>query len=138
MKQLAKYSIAAFSTALIMALAPNTASAGGSLHLDLPGISIGVYDDHRYRYKRKYRHSKRYGHRYNDGYYRDRGYYRERRRARRSERRQRYSNDYYYGGRDRYYDRPRRAERCPAYGYSRYYVRDRGCYKHKDHYHCSD
>ncbi len=136
MKQIAKYSIATFSAALMMALAPTTATAGGSVHIDVPGFSIGVHDDHRYRYKRKYRHRRDH---YND-YYRDShdDYYRERRRARRYERKRRNYDNYYYGGRDRYYDRPRRVEVCPTYGYSRYYLRDRGCYRHKNHFHCSD
>lgn len=134
MKHLAKLSVAGFCAVMIVALTPSTAQARGSVHIDIPGISIGVHDDHRYRHKRKYRQRRdHYNSRYRD---RRDNYYRERRKSRRDNRRNRYSNDYYYGGGNNYYERPRRTQVCPTYGYSRYYVRDRGCYRHKGHYHC--
>ena len=121
------------AAALAMAAVPGTASAGGSVHIDIPGFSIGYYDDHRYRkrhrkhYRKHYRHHKR-SHRY----YRDHYDYRP------------YGSYNYYGGgyRSRDYYRPRyrdnRYDYCPTPGFSLRFYRNRGCYSHGNHYHCDD
>jgi hypothetical protein len=128
---------------------PTSASARASVHLDLPGISIGLHDRHyghydrhydrHYKQKRKhYRKHKRYKRHYNrhhsDGYYPRRSYrsydsydgYRSN-----GYRNDRHRNDGYSRGgyQDNY---------CPTPGYSSRYHRNRGCYSHGDHYHCSD
>ncbi len=136
-----------FSLISVMAIAavPSTANAGGKIHLDLPGISIGVhgdrhykkrhrrihrnhhrhYDSHSYdsyRYKRKYR-PKSYDRYYDNkrNYYGNRNYY----------------DNYYYGGNSRRYYNNRRGNVCPDPGYSPYYNDNLSCYRHKDHFHCS-
>ncbi len=125
--------LAMSAMALTVAAVPGTASAGGSIHLDIPGFSIGFHDDHRYRKRhRHYKSHKRYKrykrhYRNHDSY----DYY-----PRRSYR-------YYDGYRSNRYDRRRyrdrdRYESCPTPGYSSRYYRDRGCYSHGDHYHCDD
>jgi len=151
MKLSAKHLLAAFSMLTVMAIAPTSAFAGGSVHLDVPGFSIGVHDDHKYR-KRHRKH-------YRSRYYDDRRYERRHRRNSNDYYNRRYYNDNYYSsGRrhyrdsyrnydrryDRRYDRnsydrryDRRAEICPIDGYSARYDRNRSCYEHKDHYHCS-
>jgi len=134
MKLFTKYSISAFGLVALLALVPGTAMARGSLYIDIPGVSIGVHDDHgkRYHRKRKYKRS------YNNYYNQDRRY--ERKRDRRRNYRNNYNESYYYdGGRRNYNDRSqRRVEICPQVGYSPYYLRDSGCNSHKDHFHCSD
>lgn len=123
-----------------LALAPTPASAGGKLHIDLPGISIGVHDDHYYGKKKRYRKV-----------YKNDHYYNGHRKYKRKKYHKRYRNDYYYGNRyydDYYYEKPRRyyqrrqyrerrAPICPAAGYSPYYNDNLSCYRHKDHFHCS-
>lgn len=143
-----------------IALTPVTAQAGGSLHLDLPGISIGVHD-HQYkkkRYRRVYRnnrgHRSRHRNYRNDHYYDD---YKPRRYERRRSNRyyynrgynnryndrynyrynNGYNNDYYYGGRSNRNYNNRRVEVCPINGYSPYYDDNLRCTRHKDHFHCS-
>lgn len=131
----------------------NAKASGGSVHIDLPGLSIGFHDDHykKKRYRKQYRDRRSYRDR---GYYRDRGHYRgrhyynERRAHRRDHRRhdryynnRRYNDRYYYSGRSDRRDRNRyyqgRSQICPVAGYSPYYDRGLNCYRHKGHYHCS-
>ncbi len=137
----AKHLFATLSLLTALAVTPSTASAGDSVHISVPGLSIGFHDVHhsdRY-YRKKHYRSKNY-------YYDDRRY--ERRKYRKSRKRyynkRRYNNNYYYN--DRRYDRGYsngyrydnyRSNVCPIDGYSRYYDRDRNCYEHKGHYHCS-
>ena len=143
MKLFNKISISALSVVILLALTPGTAMAKGSIHIDIPGLSIGVHDG--YRGKHKHRKHKRY---YRDNYYYE-DHYRSNRYDRRRDRRERkrdyyynnrYDNNYYYGSRKskRYYNysEPRRVQRCPNAGYSRYYLKNRGCSSHNDHFHC--
>lgn len=137
-----------FGLAISAALVPPTASAKGSIHLDIPGISIGYHTNHYrngYRQKRHYNNHHRYNPRYN--YYNKRYYNRNYR-----------NQDYGYSGRNyrnndrsyygrgyndhRYSNRSRnrnyqRNDYCPDPGYSEYAYRDQSCYSHGDHYHCS-
>lgn len=147
MKLSTKHLLAAFSMLTVMTVTPTQALAGGSVHFDGPGFSIGIHDDHKYRK----RHRKHYRNRYNN----DRRYERKQRRHHNDYHSRRYYNDNYSsGGRryhrnsnrsydrgyDRRYDRnsyDRRAEICPIDGYSARYDRNRNCYEHKGHYHCS-
>ena len=39
------------AAATTLVVASGTASAGGRVHIDIPGFSIGYYDDHHYRKK---------------------------------------------------------------------------------------
>lgn len=130
--------------ALSVAVAPTTASARGSVHIDVPGFSIGFHDDNRHyrkRHKRyhKRHHSKHYSgrsNRYYDGYgYQSRGY----RYGSDSYRNRSYRNSYKNGYRSGYknsYRNDYRGDYCPTPGYSPRYYDDRGCYAHGDHYHC--
>ena len=120
--------------ATIMALVPTTASAKGSVHIDIPGISIGYHDNYyrnSYRHKRHYnKHRRHYKkHRYYNKRYYDHGYssrsYRNYDRS--------YDRGYQYRSRTRYYERD---NYCPDPGYSSRAYRDRSCYSHGDHYHC--
>lgn len=107
---------------------PNYAAARTSVHINLPGISIGVAD-------RQYRD--RYNHRYHNNYY-QRYYYSpapsrtiKRRTIKRT---YRYNN--YYQPSQRIYTPSYRSEICPEPGYSPYYYQGHGCRQHYDHYHC--
>ena len=154
MKLSAKHLFATLGMLTVLAVTPTTAFADGSVHLDLPGLSIGLHDDHR-SYKR---HRKHYRNRY-DNHRSERRRYRQNRDHRYSDRHyrsgQRYNNDRrYYSDRrynDNYYSERRsnrrsnnnyrndsyRVEVCPIDGYSRGYDRNRNCYEHKGHFHCS-
>lgn len=153
MKHLSKTLMATLGLLTALATTP-VASASGSLHLNLPGLSIGVHDDHGHK-----KHRKRYRNRHhNDHYYSNRHerrnsqrYYNQRRsnhydynnrRSNRYYNNRRSNNNYYYGGRrnnDRgYYNDSRRVEACPTIGYTPRYDRNRNCYRHKGHFHCSD
>lgn len=113
---------------LVVAATPGTANAGGSVHLHVPGFSIGYYDDHYHR-----KHRKRLYKRYNHRHYRNHYYYNDDYYPRRSYRSYNgYRNYYRPRYQDRYY------EVCPTPGYSTRYYRGRGCYSHGDHYHCDD
>lgn len=141
MKLNAKHLLAIASSIAVLAFAPmSSASAGDSIHIDLPGISIGFHGDHRYnkRYRNKY-----YRH-YNNDYYRDRRYDRRKYRQSRRYYNNRYNDNYYYYDRRsnrRYNNGYRyddyRSNVCPIDGYSSRYDRNRNCYEHKGHYHCS-
>ena len=117
----------AFGIVMSLSLIPSTVSAKGGVHINLPGISIGVSD----RYSRN-RHYNRYDNRYR--YNRSRGYYSPSYRSttRKSYRR---SNNYYYQPR-RVYTPSYRSNICPDPGYSASYYEGHGCYEHLDHYHC--
>ncbi|RBP53459.1 hypothetical protein [Arenicella xantha] len=132
MKMLSHLSVASLGLILLVGLTPTTAMAKGSLHLDLPGISIGVHDDHRKRQHRQHYREKRYQNRHYDRH-QSRKY--DRRSYRHDSYRNDYSRQYYYGGRDNQY-RSRSSARCPSPGFSEYYYRNRDCYRHKDHFHC--
>jgi len=114
---------------------PSTASARGSVHVDLPHFSIGFHDNgyrsyrkHRKHYRkhrrnhyndyRRNHHNKRY---YNKRYYDDGNYtsYRSDRSYRNKQRSRRYSDNY-----------------CPTYNYSDRYYQNDGCTAHGNHYHC--
>ena len=140
MKPFHKHFIAAFGLIAVLAITPTSAFARGSVQIHIPGISIGVYDDHGYKhrkrsYKKRYskkRYNNNYNNRrYNNNYYNNRrynnnnSYYNDRR----------YNNS--YNGRNNYYNDGYRSQRCPADGYSSYYDRNRNCYEHNGHFHCS-
>lgn len=142
MKPFHKHFIAAFGLITVLAVAPTSAFARGSVHIDVPGFSIGIHDDHGYKHRK--RHHRKYRKRYsNDRYYDDRRYrkrYYNNRRYNERRYKRRYNDNYYYSGRRNnrgYYNDRYRAEVCPTDGYSRYYDRNRNCYEHKGHYHCS-
>jgi len=121
MKLFNKISISALSAVMLLALTPATSMARGSVHIDIPGLSIGVHDGYRGKHKHK-------------RYYRDNSYYKDDYRSRRYERRRdrrsdyyynnRYDNNNYYSGRKskRYYNysEPRRVRICPRTGYPLY------------------
>ena len=125
---------AIFSMVAMLAAVPSTASARGSIHLDLPHFSVGFHDDghrsyrkqrkHQRKHYRKHRRNDYNNHRrsyYNKRYY-DNGYntsYRSDRRYRNNYNPPRYSDNY-----------------CPTYNYSKNYYRNDGCTPHADHYHC--
>ena len=164
MKILTKQTVAALGLVLLVGIAPNSAHAKGSLHLELPGLSIGLHDnDRRYRssrrhynrnyhnnhhdeyrgrdrrYHKKYRHHKRYYKNHHNGHHNNN--YSNKRYNRYDNRYDnQYNDNYYYGGQsnrnDGYYNQSQRAQICPTAGYSRYRDRNRSCYQHKDHYHC--
>jgi len=119
---------------LTLSVVPTSASAGGSVHINVPGFSIGYHGDYygRKHYRKNYNRAKR-SHRYYRNQYRDRDYYNYRPRR---------SYNYYYDGyrsRDRYRSRYRNDyDYCPTPGFSVRYYRNRGCYSHGDHYHCDD
>ena len=130
-----------FGLATSMALVPTTASAKGSVHIDIPGISIGYSDNHygkNYRQKRHYNNHRRHNRKHNyynkrhynqsySGYgYSDRSY----RNNDRGYSDRRYNNQ----SRTRYYERD---NYCPDPGYSTRAYRDQSCYSHGDHYHCN-
>jgi hypothetical protein len=159
MKLSAKHLIATLGMFTVIVVTPTSAFARGSVHLDLPGLSIGVHDDHRSNRGHRKHHRKHYNNhrsRHND-YYDNRRYDNhryERRDHRRSHKRhyknRRYNDNYYSSGRynnqrydrrdnnyrnDRYRNDRLRVEICPIDGYSRYYQQGRNGYQHKDHYH---
>ncbi len=150
MKLSAKHLLATLSMLTVMAVTPTSAHAGGGVYFDGPGFSIGIHDDHKYRkrhrkhYRNRYyndrRHDRRHRRHHNDYYerrYYNDNYYSGSRSYRNSNR---YSNRYYDRRYDRRYDRnsyDRRVEICPIDGYSTRYDRNRSCYEHKGHYHCS-
>lgn len=141
MKHLSKTLIA--TVGLLSALLTAPIASAGSVHLNLPGISIGVHDGHRYkdnRYRshrsndRRYYKKRKYQRHYdNNDYYYDRS-------SRNSKYDRRYNNNNYYGGNSNYDRRDYRSNRsqvCPTRGYTPRYDRNRNCYKHKGHFHCS-
>ncbi|NNC99596.1 MAG: hypothetical protein HKN85_05395 [Gammaproteobacteria bacterium] len=108
---------------------PNTASARGSIHLDLPHFSIGIHDDHRGYRKHKYRDRKRRHYRSHRSYRKHRYYNNNRYYS------DRYYNYRYYQPRARYYP-PYSDNYCPSSNYSDRYYGNRDCLPHGDHYHC--
>jgi len=145
MKLSAKHLFATLGMLTVFAVTPTTAFASGSVHINVPGFSIGFHDVH-HSHKRYRKHYRGY---YNDDYRYERRKYRKKRN--RYYKKRRYYDNYYSSGRryDRGYDRKYnrryerryndgyRAEACPIDGYSRYDDRGQNCYEHKDHYHCS-
>ncbi|MDG1904964.1 MAG: hypothetical protein P8I38_05000 [Arenicella sp.] len=140
--------------AAVMFLAGPT-HARGSVYIDVPGFSLGVYDRHHnsHRYSKKYRHDDRYSNRYYDhDNYRDhdRGYNRNYSKKHRNKHGKHYSNNRnnsgrynQYGYQDQYnygsgYQRNNRQTYtiCPDPGFSRYRIERGRCYQHKDHFHC--
>ena len=150
MKLSAKHFFAALSMLTVLAAAPTTASAGDSVYISVPGLSVGFHDVHhrsnrRYRnkntyydnnrnYKGKYRQSrKRYSRNrnYNNRNYSSRNY------NNRSYSNRSYNDGNYYNYSKRTYNNSYRGDYCPTDGYSQYYDRNRNCYEHNGHYHCS-
>lgn len=133
--------LALFGLITTVALVPSTASAKGSVHLDLPGLSIGYHDNHyrhgRYHKRKHYRkrHHRRHhyrGHRDRHYYNRHRDYgYRDYGYSHRGYRY--YDHGYYYKPRKRHYNR---GNYCPTAGYSEYAYDNRNCYRHDGHFHC--
>lgn len=139
--------IALVSVAVLgMGLATPEAKAGG-IFLDGPHLSISIGDRHKKKRRWRHRHSNRCDHgyrgryrnydRWNDRYWGN-NYYNDYR-----PRDYRYRNNSYYGNgyryRDNYYGDRRRGNRiCPTYGFSWTWYSDRDCYRHKDHFHCTD
>jgi hypothetical protein len=146
MKLSAKHLFATLGMFTVIAVTPTSAFAKGSVHFDLPGLSIGVHDDHRSNSRHRKHYNNNHRSRYND-HYDNRRY--ERRQHRRDHKRhskgQRYNDNYYSSGRhdNRRYERRNdsyrsdsyRVEVCPIDGYSRYFQQGRRGYQHKDHYH---
>ena len=145
MKLSAKHLFAALGMFTAIVVTPTSALAQGSLHLDLPGLRIGVHDDHRYDRRHRKHHRKHHRKYYNNNYRsRHNDYYDDYRYERRHHRRnhkrhynnRRYNDNYYSGGRYNDYRNDRiTVEICPIAGYSRYYQQGRKGYQHKDHYH---
>jgi hypothetical protein len=146
MKLSAKHLFATLGMFTVIAVTPTSAFAKGSVHFDLPGLSIGVHDDHRSNRRHRKHYNNNHRSRYND-HYDNRRY--ERRHHRREHKRhynKRHYNDN-YNSRGRHdsqrYDRRNnshrsdsyRVEVCPIDGYSRYFQQGRRGYQHKDHYH---
>jgi hypothetical protein len=146
MKLSAKHLFATLGMFTVIAVTPTSAFAKGSVHFDLPGLSIGVHDDHRSNSRHRKHYNNNHRSRYND-HYDNRRY--ERRHHRREHKRhynKRHYNDN-YNSRGRHdsqrYDRRNnshrsdsyRVEVCPIDGYSRYFQQGRRGYQHKDHYH---
>lgn len=147
MKLSAKHLFATFSILTALVVAPTSAIAGDKVYISVPGISIGFHGDHhsnkRYRKqysKKRYNNSNR---RYNNNYYsnsRSSNYNRGYNNYDRS-----YSNNYdrsYNNNYDRSYNNNYRNDGyrgsvCPIDGYSQNYDRNRNCYEHKGHFHCS-
>jgi len=131
----------AILTMMITVIAvPNTASARGSLHIELPHLSLGLHGGHHNKYRNRH-HSSRYNnHRNYNNYY--------------SNQNSHYGSGYktyrYYQPQTRYYQsQPRYSQPrynqpsyqnqsgyCPTPGYSSRYYNGGGCYEHGDHYHC--
>ena len=153
MKHFSKTLVAALGLLTVVVMAPTTASASGNLHLNLPGLSIGLHDEHhghrkhRKRYRNKHYRDNHYSQRryrddrHHDRYYNHHRHYYNDKRDRRYYNNHRSYNDYYYSGRrnnDRSYsNNSRPGDVCPMEGYSRNYNRNLNCYKHKGHFHCS-
>ena len=102
---------------------PNYAVARTSVHIDLPGISIGVAN-------RQYRD--RYNYRYKRNNY-QRYYYSP---APSRSIKRTYRNNNYYQQNRRIYTPSYQSEICPEPGYSPYSYQGHGCRQHYDHYHC--
>ena len=132
--------------AAVMLLAGPT-HARGSVYIDVPGFSLGVYDRHHnsHRYPQKYRYDNRYGKRYYDhDRYRDydggynRNYSKHYSYNRNNSSRYNpygYQGQYNYGSGYQYNNRPTYTI-CPDPGFSRYRIERGRCYQHKDHFHC--
>ena len=146
--KLVKSTLWALGLGFAVVFAATPAQAKGSVHIDLPGFSIGYYDDHygsSRHYNRKYRHGKYYRDKYHHGKYDDRYRYDRTHRSRSYTRshskgyyNKRYDDRYYNQPYSRSYDRSYRQSNviCPQQGYSRYRIERRYCTPHKDHYHC--
>ena len=135
---------AAFAMIMMISAIPATASARGSVHIDLPHFTLGYHDEgyrsHRSHKRKHYRKNRRHNRYYNRHYNSHRNY--DRNGYSRYNNNQRYYNDGYYTSnrydrRNRNYNRSRsRDNYCPTPGYSSRYYRNGGCYSHGDHYHC--
>ena len=136
MKLLNKHSLALMGVVFLVAAVPSNAHAQGSVHLNVPGFSIGWHDNNSNYRNKHYKSNRRH--------YDRRHYDRPRKYHSRNNNHydnSRYYDDYYSGGqrnnsRDRYNDRPNVVAVCPIVGYARYRDRNRSCYQHKGHYHC--
>jgi hypothetical protein len=135
-----KKAIALWTILFAFAAAPQSASARGSIHLDLPHISLphisfSHHGNHRSKHYRKqherqyYRDSRRHGKRYNKQHRYSRDYYR--------------SNNYYQPRSSPYnrgYSAPRNYddgfEYCPSPAYSLRNDPNRNCQVHGEHFHC--
>ncbi len=121
--------VIALGTAIMCLSSP--AFANGNVYIDVPGFSLGYYDDHydRHGYSKRYRHSNRYKYRSNR-YYDDY----------RGNQHRRYNQHGYldrpYYGKPYQHSYPQSYTICPDRGYSRYRIDRRYCYPHKDHFHC--
>ena len=111
-----------------VSLVPNTASAKSSVHIALPGISIGFNDryysnrnNNRYR-NNSYRNNSYRNNSYRNNSYRNNSY--------------RNSNQYYYQPSRRVYKPSYQSAICPEPGYSANYYDGHGCRQHLDHFHC--
>ncbi|MBT8115839.1 MAG: hypothetical protein KJP04_10670 [Arenicella sp.] len=116
-----------------MALIPTTASARGSVHIDVPGFSIGFHDRHYYGKHHRYRDRHHWRHkRHFKRHYRRDHYWRPRHRGYGSGYYDRGYRNYGYAPRSRYYG----GTLCPTPGYSPYWYGGGNCYAHKGHFHC--
>ena len=127
----------AISLTTAVSAAPTSASAAGRLHIDLPGISIGVNDrNSHYDNRRSERRN------YNRNYYNNsRNYYNNNRnynnRSYRPSSRSYNSSNYYNVPRRQVYQTNNQSNYCPTAGYSEHYYNGHNCYQHKGHYHCN-
>lgn len=104
-----------------VAVVPTTASAKASVHISLPGISIGLGDRH---YQSRYYNNRYRSYQYVPSYrYVPRTTYR-------------YQNQYYNSPSRRIYTPSYQSAACPEPGYSPNYYAGHGCRQHLDHYHC--
>ena len=129
-----KKAIALWAILFAFAAAPQSASARGSIHLDLPHISLphisfSHHGNHRSKHYRKHR---------------ERQYYRESRRQSKRYNRQYYNNNSYYQPRSSSYNRGYSGQRyyddgfeyCPSPAYSIRNDPRRNCQVHGEHFHC--
>jgi len=137
--------LAVMAIVTTVAVIPNTASARSSIHIDLPSISLSLHDRHGYRNNRRgIRHN---FHNNYHSYRNSRQYKRNNYRSHRGNYRNHYTNNNYYTNgysyrgfgfqpRSQYNQPSYRGPICPTPGFSTGYDENRGCYAHKDHFHC--
>ena len=103
---------------------PNTASARGSLHIELPHLSLGFHGGHHNKYRKRHYNNHR---NYNNYYSNNNSYYGSG-----------YKSYQHYQPQPRYYQPSYQNQNgyCPTPGYSSTYYNGGGCYEHGDHYHC--
>ena len=138
-----------FGLLLTVSIAPSSASARSSVHIDLPHFSIGYSGNHHgnNHRSRKYDNRRHHNSRGYDRHYRGKHHYRSNRYSNHKGYRNYQPSTRYYDNNsyDRGYSsgyssrnsrRDYSASYCPTDTYSSNYYRNRECYQHADHYHC--